>query len=218
MEKTGINSYEIKTARTGDHVPVVNGVHLHSIYNPKKEAVNFVKKYEELLREKSNILVLGLGLGYHIKEIINFARQHHGDNFKIAVIEPNKKTYEYFKAYCKLEISDKNIQIYSEENIKKLYSDPTLISFLVNRPGVIAHTASFNLYKDFFKQYLGHQAQNSLEEISQIITDNTFKQYLENQIQNSDYNSFIKNKKDSKNDFDNDMDFFMLAYDHIANE
>jgi hypothetical protein len=39
--------YEIKTSRNGLTVPVVNGIHLHSIYNPIKEAEAFATSFKE---------------------------------------------------------------------------------------------------------------------------------------------------------------------------
>ena len=34
-------SIEVKQSKTNLPVPVINGIHLHSIYNPEREAENF---------------------------------------------------------------------------------------------------------------------------------------------------------------------------------
>ena len=46
---------EFKVSRNGLTVPVVRGVHLHSIYNPMKEAEAFAQGYEDILEEKNHI-------------------------------------------------------------------------------------------------------------------------------------------------------------------
>ena len=45
MNKDNQNTIEIKESKTGLPIPVVNGVHLHSSYNPTKEAESFVEKF-----------------------------------------------------------------------------------------------------------------------------------------------------------------------------
>ena len=44
MNLVHIENYEIKTSRTEQKIPVVNGVHLHSIYNPFKEAEALIEQ------------------------------------------------------------------------------------------------------------------------------------------------------------------------------
>ena len=93
MSLPKIQSYEVKNSRTDQKVPVVNGVHLHSIYNPFKEAQALVEKYADQLTHKNEVLILGLGFAYHVNEIINYMTRVHGDNFRIVIVEPNAQIY-----------------------------------------------------------------------------------------------------------------------------
>ena len=52
METNGI---ELQSSRNGLSIPVINGVYLHSMYNPQKEAQAFAEKHEATLKkEKQN--------------------------------------------------------------------------------------------------------------------------------------------------------------------
>jgi hypothetical protein len=59
---------ELSTARSGRRIARINGTHLHSSYDPEKEAERFVK--ESMKRgDPSTVLLLGAGLGYLYGEI-----------------------------------------------------------------------------------------------------------------------------------------------------
>ena len=66
---------EIKTLTTkdGNYTLSINNVLLHSKYNPSNEADRFIENNIEKIKNKRNILVYGIGLGYHIQSIMNKA-------------------------------------------------------------------------------------------------------------------------------------------------
>jgi hypothetical protein len=76
-------------------VPGKGPVLLHSAYDPVKEAQRLAAAYEEARTE--NIVVLGLGLGYHVIEYLK--REHHWD-FAL-VVEPDLERFR-----CCLEHTD----------------------------------------------------------------------------------------------------------------
>ena len=68
------------TTKLGNNTLKVNGYLLHSKYDPKKEAVNFVKKNYK----KNKVLILfGYGKGYILDEFLDVSDQE-----KIIVIDP----------------------------------------------------------------------------------------------------------------------------------
>lgn len=176
MSLPKIQSYEVKNSRTDQKVPVVNGVHLHSIYNPFKEAQALVEKYADQLAHKNEVLILGLGFAYHVNEIINYMTRVHGDNFRIVIVEPNAQIYH---DCLNLELlNKKNVLVYSGFLPQELYSDIDLIHFLLRKPAVIAHPPSFNLYQDYFKEVLTFEAPKKIEAIQEYLTSNEVKRYL----------------------------------------
>ena len=63
------STISLEVARNGSPVPTINGIYLHSIYDPEKEADAFVETYERQLTQKNHVLILGLGFGYHVEKI-----------------------------------------------------------------------------------------------------------------------------------------------------
>ncbi len=48
----------------------INNILIHSMYYPLKEAYNFAKYRENQLKNKNHIVIYGVGLGYHIYEML----------------------------------------------------------------------------------------------------------------------------------------------------
>ena len=63
-------------------------VFLHSSYSPQKEAQNWVKELN--WAPNSLLVVFGLGLGYHIRELFSRMEAHQ----KLIIVEPNSKVLQ----------------------------------------------------------------------------------------------------------------------------
>ena len=108
-----INSFEVKKSKTNLPIPVVKGVHLHSAYDPIKEAKKMIRKDLKEFQRKKNILIFGYGFGYHVREIISFFKEKNIKKFKIIVIEKNK---DLLKTALSLFPTDSpNLKIYSKK-------------------------------------------------------------------------------------------------------
>ena len=203
-----ISSFEIKTSRTEQKVPVVNGVHLHSIYNPFKEAENLITSNLEVLKNKNEILILGLGFGYHVNHAIEQLSAFHGMNFKVIVIEPSLEVHQ---ECLNLDLlNKKNVLVYSGFTANELYSDLDLIHFLLRKPAIIAHPASFNLYQTYFKDFLTFEAPTTLGEITQFTETAQVKSYLKSFESNITLSEALYQKLPQKEQFSS-MDFLAMA-------
>lgn len=208
-----ITSYEVKTSRTEQKVPVVNGVHLHSIYNPAKEAENLVTAQIEGLKTKNEVLILGLGFAYHVNAIIDKLSEFHGDDFKIIVIEPNVHVYD---ECVKLNLlHKKNIVIYSGFTSTELFSDLDLIHFLLKKPAMIAHPASFNLYQNYFKKVLTFEAPQDIGSIQDFIESPEIKKYLDGFDQSQTFEDVLYDEIPSKAILD-EYDFLTMALNEMT--
>lgn len=213
MNLDQIERYEIKTSKMGLKLPVVNDVHLHSIYNPEKEAQSIADKYEENIKSKKNILILGLGFGYHVNKVVEMAKKYHGEEFNIVVIEPNLKVTNDCR---ELKIVDESIlTIHAGMPIQELYEMRSLVEFLTDKPTVIAHPSSFNLYRDYFKDFLSFEAKSDLFSCSRIITDTEISNYLESFGDFDSIESLIDNKILRQTELKDERDHVMLAYRHM---
>lgn len=171
-----IESYSVKTAKNGQKIPVVNGVHLHSIYNPEKECESIIKQFQEQLANKSEILILGLGYGYHVLSLYSYMKSIGHEAPNIFVIEPNEDVYRDALKFN--ELSSNNIKIFCTNDVSKLYEDKEIINLLMRKPVVIPHAPSFSLYKDFFREYLSYKAPRSLDRIGIKIESEALSLYL----------------------------------------
>lgn len=203
-----ISSYEVKTSRTEQKVPVVNGVHLHSIYNPFKEAENLINSNIEALKNKNEVLILGLGFGYHVNYAIEKLTELHGNNFKVIVIEPNHQVHQ---DCLELDLlNKKNVLVYSGFTANELYSDLDLIHFLLRKPAMLAHPASFNLYQMYFKTFLTFEAPTKLEDIQKFTEVREVKSYLKLFEGSSTFEEALYTELPKKEQF-NSMDFLAMA-------
>ncbi len=208
MNLPQILTYEVKTSRTEHQVPVVNGVHLHSIYNPLKEAEALVSVQIDNLKKKKEVLILGLGFSYHVNAVTEFLAHFHGDDFKVIVIEPNIEVYE--DCINRNLINKKNVLIYSGFTSKELYSDLDLVHFLLRKPAIIAHPPSFNLYQNYFKDILTFEAPEQIKSILGFVTSLEIKNYFGAFSPNDTLNNVIFKVVPSQNHF-NQMDFLTMA-------
>jgi hypothetical protein len=149
------SNYELETARNGLTVPIINGVYLHSIYNPLKEAETYAENFSETLKKKNTVLILGLGFGYHIVEVAKLLNKTHA-TYKIIVLETNENLIEEFKATRNFE--DKNIEIVHYTSPEKLYDSIHFIKFLMTKPSVLKHEASYALEIEKFSAFLKYKS------------------------------------------------------------
>ncbi len=205
MNLPEVYSLEIKKAKTGTPVPVINGVHLHSAYNPQKEADSLIEKYDELLKSTPKALVLGLGMGYHVMALQNKLSAYHPGNWNIYVIDPYSELHE--KALEENEINSERVKVIVGKTINELYHDLSFVKFLVSKPAVISHAASFNLYESYFREFLTHKEGVSLKDISSVISSPTLRDYLTTQDESQTFDNFLTNRAGAST---------LEEFDHLA--
>ena len=208
-----INSFEVKKSKTNLPIPVVKGVHLHSAYDPIKEAKKMIRKDLNEFQNKKNILIFGYGFGYHVREIISFFKEKNIKKFKIIVIEKNK---DLLKTALSLFPTDSpNLKIYSKDEPKDIFEDQEFLDFLINKPVIFAHPPSFSLYDSYFEKVLKYKSPNTLSDIIRNIEATDLKKFLE---KNSDQNNLnqLLDSINKKKSFNNRNDFLMSAFYHIS--
>jgi len=89
---------------------------LHSKYDPVNESNNWLKNFSKTVKENENILIIGIGAGYHVKHLMeSYPKQ------KILVIEFNSS---YFSWFIESEFYT-NLVNYQNLIIKSFSSMPT---------------------------------------------------------------------------------------------
>ena len=104
---------EIVYSKKNQKVIKIDDVYLNSKYNTSIEAKKFIDGYKHVLNDEI-IHVLGLGLGYHIKELLKIT-----NNKKIKIYILNTEVYNTLKNEIEVKdiINNKNIEIYFENEI-----------------------------------------------------------------------------------------------------
>jgi hypothetical protein len=208
MNTINVCSYEIKNARNKEKIPVVNGVHLHSSYDPSKEAASFIEQHAEVLKTKNDVLVFGLGFGYHVNELARTLTSIHGKKYNIVVIEPNNETYQECMASGLLHSG--NITVYTGTDPKDYYIHQDLTHFLLRKPAIIAHPPSFNLYQLFFKSFLSYEAPKTIGKMTKRLSSKEIEDYLSTFSPDATLNQ-AADMVFSQNALLKELDFLLLA-------
>ena len=204
---------EIKMSKNDLPIPCINGSHLHSTYNPIKEAEGFIRKNIHIIEDKNTVLVMGLGFAYHIRELIKQMSSFWGRDFKILVIDPSKKINEELQQF--LDGPLENTEIICGETVDDLYQNQQLIKFLVNRPGIIAHPASFNLHEDYFRSFMSFRSKKFIESIVPKVKSTEITTYL-NQFKSDLSLTEVFHHIKTKNTPLSETDFFFLSFETLV--
>ena len=212
MEGFQLKTFEVKTSKSGLSVPVLNGIHLHSTYNPLKEAQTLISKHLDAIKTNNKVLIFGLGYGYHVEVLLKLMKRYHR-NYEVYVIEP---VYKLFEGCKKLKrIKDNNVSIYAGHKVDKLYSDYNLVEFLSLKPTIIAHPATMNLHPKYFKDFMTFEASDYLVNISNITENNETKRSFEKYNPTCLYDEFVSDLNKKKGNFIK-SDYLLLALEEMS--
>jgi hypothetical protein len=178
------------------HSLCVDTTLLHSKYYPKTEAEKFISKYSKLFIDKDVIVVYGLALGYHIKELLKAARAN-------SIVKIFDLDQELFKVTCHEEVI-KEILKDNRVVMNIGYSENILIEFsralkevediIIYKPSIRVLPKMFDEFKDSLERY--EIGKIAIEKFSNIMLENE-KFNLNNDYRNiKDFlnNQNLKNK------------------------
>lgn len=213
---TGVSSlvekYEIKVTKNGSKIPVVNDVHLHSIYDPQRESKQLVERQSSHWGDKRDVLIFGLGFGYHVQAVVEHLEQKPGA-YNIIVIEPNTKVAS---DCAELGLIDPNkVYLCSGYGPQDIYTNRDLIDFLLRKPAMFSHPPSFNLYNDYFKKILSYHAPSKLEGLSSVFQSTELKTYFstfEQTLTIKEVAEFLSRSHKPKTQ----LDFLTMAYHQMV--
>lgn len=168
-------TFETVNSRSGHIIPIVNGYHVHSVYNPIKEAKTFIEANLAKIAGEKNFLIFGAGFGYHINELISYLQANQRENFKVYVVEPN----ENLRDYCiKNNSHPDNVKFLLDCEPSEAFQNYEFVNFLSNKPALLTHQASFNLSKDYFEKFLRFKSSRNVQDIIPHVIDEKFQKAL----------------------------------------
>ena len=207
-----IRSYETRESNNGFKIPIVNDIHLHSAYDPQKESETLFSKHIDSFKKKSDLLVLGLGYGYHIQRIAKYFIENRRP-FHMAVIEPNHQVVSDCLRFNPIDLQ--NIKIYCHPSIDELFHLKDLMTFLIKKPVIIPHSPSFNLYRKYFTEFLTYECKQNLRDMIDTLNNEEIKNYFKKYNENlSLMDCFRKVKKEQQ--FHQDLDLALTAFGEFS--
>ena len=163
LENAPESEIEILRSRNAYPIPRVNGVMIHSNYDPLKEAVAFVNSYESLIRSQDIILVMGYGFGYHVDEIVKRIKDDP-EKF-IFVIEPD---VSFFKKSLELKdithIVDR-VTFIVGISVQKLFDIPGFYRILNAAQYMIGYKPAINVNEEYFVEFVKRRSSNRVEHL-----------------------------------------------------
>ncbi len=201
----------ILKAQSGHDILVIDNIEMHSKFNPVQEAYDQCLALRDKIKKQDHILILGIGLGYHIQQLEFKMREFH-KNPVIYVVEPNEEVVKLAMKYH--IVPQGNVKIFSGRSIDTYYQDQQFIDFLNDKPLIVPHNPSLNLEYTFFKKFLSHKSSRKLSDITKVLHPE-IKPLFHRQSQHTTLNQFINDLGKKENLVQDD--FKLLAFGELCN-
>ncbi|MBY6836416.1 motility associated factor glycosyltransferase family protein [Clostridium botulinum] len=163
---------EILNTRECNTTLLIENVFLHSKYYPMKEGEKFIELNEKFYKNKDVVMVYGLGLGYHIKELLKKCN----DNCKIYIFDVDKEVIKIADNLGVLENvrKDKRVKIfenYSQKFLQDFVDVSQLVDdILIYKPSVNLLSDEYMTLKNIFQDY--NVAKIAVERFSEVMKKN----------------------------------------------
>lgn len=140
---------EVSSGRGGNPTIKVGNVHLHSRYQPREEAARLIEAAE--LDPKRPVLVIGIGLGYHVAELLDRGMEVAAIEFEPAIAR--------MAAEGLLRGRDVLLAVGPPETIA---AAPGFTGFAGRVPQLLVHPPTARLYPDAVDAMTAHVFQAAL--------------------------------------------------------
>jgi len=118
---------QVSTARSGDETLQIDGRYIHSSYSPRAESSKNVESAG--IVPGTPVLVLGLGLGYHVEELLR------ATSGPLLVVEPNESVAAAAVRRLELDQPDADrCRFYINRSPAEIVNDPAFTEFVEQNP------------------------------------------------------------------------------------
>jgi hypothetical protein len=168
---------EVINTREFNKTLLIENVFLHSKYYPLKEGKKFIELNERFYKNKDVVMVYGLGLGYHIEELL----KRCNENCNLYIFDADKEIIRIADDLGNLNDirKDKRVKIFDDYS-RKFLVDFVNISELVEdiliyKPSVKVLSVEYMPLKNILEDF--NVAKIAVERFSQVMSEN-YKQNL----------------------------------------
>lgn len=159
LEATG--EILLETSQSGHRTAKIGHLYLHSKYNPIGEARAFIKAHFPPEGFDQEVLVLGIGLGHHVAELLSYL----DENTQIAVVASNKNLVELAQQIYGKNFDDNRVQIFYHCSPEEFFFNEKFLEFLSLRPKIVIHSNSFKVFTNFYKSFFSFRSSNQIDEV-----------------------------------------------------
>lgn len=163
---------QIINTRESNPTLLVENIFIHSKYYPVKEGEKFIELNEKFYKNKDVVMVYGLGLGYHIKELL----KRCNDNCKIYIFDADKEIINIADNLGVLENvrKDKKVKIfenYSQKFLQNFVNISQLVDdILIYKPSVKLLPNEYMSLKNVLEDY--SISKIAVERFSEVMSEN----------------------------------------------
>ncbi|MCC6278622.1 MAG: hypothetical protein IT289_11970 [Oligoflexia bacterium] len=171
-----------KQSRTGFQVPELDGIALHSLVDPVKEAIQMVDAAMPRLMGARTVIVLGLGGGFHLDEI---KRQITGN---IVVIEARQELADEVLAKDPRRIDKDHVLV--APSTEDLLESSVLLEAMAQKFAIFKHAPSIRIASSYYSK------------INSLLTDRRIEFLKKMTLHNPRLYSFFERVEKSNSQFD----------------
>lgn len=172
-----MTNIEVMEAKNKQLTIRVGDIHLHSPYDPLKEAQSFISEIEKNKGLKRDCFVFGSGLGHHLNVLENKLQAKFLENYSLICIEPIKEIYTSLEESKVLNESSL-VKVIHHSDVRDYFDDSVILNQLKKNPTLIIHPASYQISKDFFNSFLQFSYPRTLNSCKQWIESEELYQAL----------------------------------------
>jgi len=142
MERARKSGYSMKVSVDGKTCRA-----LHSLYDPEAEASRIVENIS--IADNTMMVVLGLGLGYHIKQLIRQCPEA-----RIVVVEASRDIFETAKEKGFLSEIEEKVEFIIGYPADDTISEITMLQIRSGMPAVkiLSHPASVSVFREYYEK------------------------------------------------------------------
>jgi spore maturation protein CgeB len=149
MERVRVSRpFEVCPARDGNLTLKADGLLFHSNYEPRREAEQQVRRFLEEGSADQPVLVLGLGLGYHVEKVLKATTR------PVVLVEPDPEVFRLALERVDLERVLVNCRhLCVGKPVDRVVADLEEASFPLHACRVFVHQPSMRLNRGYFDRF-----------------------------------------------------------------
>lgn len=169
----------VVTTKEGNNTIFIDNVFLHSKYYPTKEAEKFIENNIEKIKDKGIIVVYGIGLAYHIRELMNLIDK----NCRVFAFDADSEVIKKSEDLGMLDDlkKDKRVELflgYSRDFFVKFSEKMNMVEdIIIYRPSIRTLPPELDELRNLLNSY--ELAKIAVERFGEIATENYYSNIKE---------------------------------------